>query len=70
MSDSYAEFTIQGVASEDEVRTITDELQGLQGVQMVEIDAGSGHAEIRYGEELLSEEEIESTVRDAGYEVE
>ena len=70
MSDSYLNFTIRGVESEDEVRTITDELQKLEGVQMVDIDAESGRTEVRYGEELLSEEEIKSAARDAGYEVE
>ena len=70
MSDSHLNFTVRGAESEDDVRTITDELQKHQGVQMVDIDAESGRAEIRYGEELLSAEEIKSTVRDAGYEVE
>lgn len=70
MSDSYAEFTVRGVSSEDDVQTITDELQELEGVQMVEVDVESGHAEVRYGESLLSEVDIESAVRDAGYEVE
>jgi copper chaperone CopZ len=70
MPDSYAEFTVRGVSSEEDVQTITDELQELEGVQMVEIDVESGRAEARYGESLLSEVDIESAVAEAGYEVE
>ena len=70
MSDSRLKFTVSGVDSAKDVDDITDELQTLEGVQLVEVDADTGQTEVRYGEELLSEEKIKSTVRDAGYEVE
>lgn len=69
MADSYTNFTVRGIDSEDEVREIDDELRKLEGVQMADIDHESGRVEVRYGEELISEEEIKSTVRDVGYEV-
>ena len=70
MSDSYLTLAVRGVESEDDARTLTDELQKLEGVQMVDVDVEGGQAEVRYGEELLSEEDIKSAARDAGYEVE
>ena len=69
MADSYTNFTVRGIDSEDEVREIDDELRNLEGVQMADVDHESGRVEVRYGEELISEEEIKSTVRDVGYEV-
>lgn len=70
MANSRTNFTVDGIESEDEARKINDELLELEGVQMANIDRESGRIEVRYGEELLSEERIKSTVRDAGYEVE
>lgn len=70
MANTRTNFTVDGIESEDEARKINDELLELEGVQMANIDRESGRIEVRYGEELLSEERIKSTVRDAGYEVE
>ena len=70
MADSDAEFTVRGVESADDEREIDDALGRVEGVQMVTIDSESGRVEVRYGEELVSEERIRSAVRDAGYEVE
>lgn len=70
MADSRLTVTVQGVESDDDVRTLTDELEAMEGVQMADVNAASGHTEVRYGEELLSAEAIKTTIRDAGYEVE
>ncbi|WP_101294427.1 heavy-metal-associated domain-containing protein [Halegenticoccus soli] len=70
MADSRTNFTVEGVASEDDARTIERELRERRGVQSATVDPESGDVEVRYGEELLSAEAIKSTVRDAGYEVE
>ena len=70
VADSYTELTVRGIASEDDVRAIENELQEIRGVQMVTVDRESGHVEVRRGEELVSGEQIESTVQEAGYEVE
>lgn len=70
MADSFVEFTVRGLETEDEADEITDELRSLDGVQMVEIETESGRAEVRYGEELLSEEDVKGTVRELGYDVE
>lgn len=69
MSDSTTNFAIPGIESEDELENVRGTLHELDGVQMVNVDPESGETEVRYGEELLSEERIRSTVRDAGYEV-
>lgn len=69
MADSEVTFLVRGVESGDDARAVEDELRELRGVQMAEVDPESGRAEVRYGEELLSEERIETAIRDAGYEV-
>ena len=70
MADSRTEFAVRGVESETDEREIDDALGALEGVQMVKIDPEGDRVEVRYGEELISEEEIRSAVRDLGYEVE
>ena len=70
MADSYSEFTVRGIETEDEVREIKEALGELEGFQIAEIDTGTGHVEVGYSEELLWEEKIKSTVRELGYEVE
>ena len=70
MADSRTGFTVSEVESEDEAEKIEDELRELQGVQMAVVDYESGDTEVRYGEELLSEEEIKSAVQDMGYRAE
>lgn len=70
MSDSRARFAVPDAESEDDADAIEGALSELRGVQAASVDPGSGDVEVRYGEELLSEEEIRSTVREAGYEVE
>lgn len=69
MADSYAHFTVRGIESADEVGTLESDIQALDGVQLADVDPDSGETEVRYGEEKLSEERIESAVREAGYEV-
>ena len=69
MADSQVDFTVSGIESADDGRAIKEELRNIRGVQMVEVDRESGRVEVRYGEELLSEERIKSAVRDIGYEV-
>ena len=69
MASSYTDFTVHTIESEDEARTLEDELEDQRGIQLVEIDHESGHVEARYTEELLSEERIKSRVRDSGYEL-
>jgi copper chaperone CopZ len=55
MSDSTTEFDVRGIASGDQARAVADELEAVDGVQMAVVDEDSGHVEVRYGEELLSE---------------
>ncbi len=69
MAESNAEFTVQGVESEEDVREIEDELAELKGVMGTEIDA-DGEAAVKFDHDILSEERIKITVREMGYEVE
>ena len=69
MADSRATFTVAGVESADDAEEIEDALKEREGVQMVEIDTETGETEVRHGEELISAAEIESTVRELGYDV-
>lgn len=68
MADTEISFTVSGPDADE--REVTDALDDLRGVQMVDVDEGSGEVTVRYGEELHSEEEIRSAVAEAGYEVE
>ena len=70
MSDSFVSFDVGGIESEDDAQRLKDELQELDGVQMTTVEADGDRVEVRYGEELLSEERIKSKVRDAGFTVE
>lgn len=70
VANSRAKFSVGGVESAADADGIKDELGDLDGVQLADVDPDTGEAEVRYGEELISEEEIESTVRELGYEVE
>lgn len=70
VADVTTEFAVRGVDSEADARAIGERLDEFRGVQMVDVDEGSGRVEVRYGEELHSEEELRSAVEDAGYDVE
>jgi copper chaperone CopZ len=70
MGDNRASFTVPGVASEDEAGLIREELEELNGVREATVDVDTGEATVRYGDELLSEEEIKRSIRNVGYEVE
>ncbi|WP_336343848.1 heavy-metal-associated domain-containing protein [Halalkalicoccus ordinarius] len=69
MAESNAEFTVQGVESEEDVREIEDELAELKGVMGTDIDA-DGEAAVKFDHDILSEERVKITVREMGYEVE
>ena len=69
MAENTAEFTVRGIES-DEVETVEAELEEIDGIMGAEIDRRSGEAEIRYDYDLLSEERIETTVSEMGYEIE
>lgn len=70
MAENTAAFTVRGIESEDEAETVESELEGIEGIMGAQIDGASGEAEIRFDYDLLSEERIESTVRDMGYDLE
>lgn len=70
MAENTAEFTVRGIESEDDVQAIEDELAELDGVMGTTVDEESGEAEIDFDYDLLSEERIEITIEEMGYEVE
>lgn len=70
MAENVAEFIVRGIESEDDRRAIEAELSELDGVMGTTIDEESGEAEVDFDYDLLSEERIEITVEEMGYEVE
>lgn len=69
MATSRTEFAVGGLDDGDGT-AVEEALGELEGVQLVDVDPENGRVEVRYGEELVSEEAIRDAVRDAGYEVE
>lgn len=70
MAENNAAFTISGIDSEVAARSISEELEDLDGVMGATVDHQSGEAEVRYDYDLLSEEAVKDRVRESGYEVE
>ncbi|KYH23892.1 hypothetical protein HAPAU_39710 [Halalkalicoccus paucihalophilus] len=69
MAQSTAVFSIQGIDSEEDLQEIDNTLSELDGVMGVNVDQGSGDAEIKYDEDVLAEERVKITVRELGYTV-
>lgn len=69
MAQNEATFTVRGIESEEDARSIEDKLGELEGVMGARIER-SGEAEVKYDYDILSEERVEITVREMGYEVE
>lgn len=70
MAENRAEFTVRGLASEDDVREVRAELEAVDGVMAIEIDPETGEAKVDYDYDLIAEEQIERALRDAGHEIE
>jgi len=70
VANSRTTFTASNVGSDSDAADIEDALHEREGVQLVTVDADTGEVVVRHGEELISGEEIESTVTDLGYEIE
>ncbi|WP_232701603.1 heavy-metal-associated domain-containing protein [Halobacterium wangiae] len=69
MANSRTTFVVRDMEPGDG-EEITEALQEREGVQLVDTDREGGEVSVRFGEELISEVEIKSIVREAGYEVE
>jgi copper chaperone CopZ len=70
MAENVAEFTVRGIESEDDTEAIETELLERDGVTGAAVDPESGDAEVDFDYDLTSEERIEITVEEMGYEVE
>lgn len=70
MAETQSTFTISGYDSDRDIERVVEELEGTDGVMAADVDPGSGEAELRLDEDLISEERARATVRDLGYEVE
>jgi copper chaperone CopZ len=68
MAENKAQFTIPDIDSEADVDTLRSELDDETAILGVNVDPNGGEAEIRYDVDLVSEEQVEEMVRDAGYE--
>lgn len=69
MAETKSTFTIAGVDADRDAERVTDELIDTDGVMGADVDPGSGQAEVRLDEDLISEEHVRDTVREMGYEV-
>lgn len=70
MAENKVRFTVDGIESERDVRTIADALEDLDGVMGHELDRDSGGAEVLYDQDLISGERVVETVREAGFDLE
>lgn len=70
MAENTALFTVLGVESESDARSIESHLEGLDGVMGATVDPETGETEVRYDYDLLAEERVKRAVREFGYELE
>ena len=70
MAENRANFVIGGLSSEEDAQNVRQQLEDVDGVMSIELSSETGEAAVHYDYDILSEEKIKATVRDAGYEVE
>jgi copper chaperone len=65
-TDMTREYTVLGMSCEHCVRSVTEEVSEVAGVEDVQVDLPAGRVVVR-GE--AADDEIRAAVADAGYEV-
>jgi len=60
---------IEGMSCDHCKKAVTEALQGVAGVQRVEVDLAQGKATVSYDPAQASEEAMRRAVEEAGYEV-
>lgn len=70
MAENTADFVIQELSSEEDAREIRAALDDVDGVMSMDINPETGEANVNYDYDLISEEEVERTVRELGFELE
>ena len=61
-------YTVRGMTCDHCVRSVTEEVAKVPGVNEVEVDLGSGHVTVSSDAEL-DDSAVEAAVEEAGYEV-
>jgi copper chaperone len=61
-------FIVPEISCAHCVRAISDELNSIQGVEVLNIDIGEKTVEVRY-EDTVVEDQIVAGIEDAGYEI-
>lgn len=62
-------LTIRGMSCQHCVKTVTEALRGLPGVEAVEVSLEAGTARIAYDPALSDRQAMARAVADAGYEL-
>jgi len=60
------EFTIDGIDSDDDLRSVMNAIQDLPCINHAEVDAQSGKAEVEHTA-MVSEGDIRAAVEEAGF---
>jgi len=60
------EFTIDGIDSDDDLRSVMNAIQDLPCIHFAEVDAKSGKAEVEHTA-MVSEGDIRAAVEEAGF---
>jgi copper chaperone len=63
-----ADLKIEGMTCEGCVKSVTRTLQGVPGVEKVEVSLGEGKAEVTYDPARTAVAELKRAVERAGYE--
>jgi len=60
------EFTIDGIQSDDDLRSVMNAIQDLPCIHYAEVDMNSGKAEVEHTP-MVSEGDIRAAVEEAGF---
>jgi copper ion binding protein len=69
MSNEQIELDVRGMSCGSCVRHVTEALQGLPGVDAVDVELAAGKARVRHDPRRVTAAQLIAAVEDAGYEV-
>ena len=68
VAEAEAELQIQGLSDDNDVRRIEKVITGLQGVETASINLVTGKAQISYIPTIISQKELRTAVKSAGFD--
>ena len=69
VAEAEAELQIQGLSDDNDVRRIEKVITALQGVETASINLVTGKAQISYIPTIISQKELRTAVKSAGFEL-